>query len=794
MLVLAICGACYAYAVVHAIAAVFSLRGGISSNTRVELAELQAALCNADETTAGCGGGWIGETYQYAMRRGILEADAWSAMVAGLAAQQCPRNAVEAELAKLLHEATRATARVKQIQGWEQAPRADFPVTQIVSNQPAVAIVHAPGDWATYDGTGVYAGACSSDQRRANHAVLIVGYTVTPERRGDLVQQSYCSAMDLVASSGGAGRTVWQIAEHYNVPINDFLRINTHIPPDPDTLLDVNTAFYVPPCTRNAPKPPLPTLDCGTTYHVSYQPATDTATSAYDEGGAEGRRLREAHAVELQQERQARMEVKEGADVVFVAGLAADGGPADTQIWYMIQASQAGTESVQQVKWASDEALQRLTYLNLEGTSIAAVTCPPGQYVTGFKGTAFVGLPWLPGCVWDALMRPGFNREDIRSRLAWAAAGSGYLTARTLICSDGETEVDLDLQLSGMRQRGPDNTRSDTRYVDWRDIDCPGGFDAVRMRSGAPYYSAYPDLFFRCRGTGEWTSYTGGVGIAGRTGGDGTGAAAPPDGAIPPVDPAFVEAVNATCRRTDLRKVWGLLPPTPQQQAALGLDEAIVSGPDFAPLRSRDHVRLFADVELEKLPGAADCPEGQESVSLLGLRCSDGSSSAAGRVLTVGDPAGIAGEGLGGYNMEHRCPDGFDAMQVRGERYGITLRELLAANPEVDPSRGLAAYDNTTLQVPQRCAGTAVQPPVSTIAAVCNRRWPLPNTTVTGMETCGNIAQTHGLGLSLPHLFFIFVALPFPISSNAIGKLRAALACSAKPCPNLPRPSRSSWR
>ncbi len=52
---------------------------------------------------------------------------------------------------------------------------------------------------------------------------------VTPERRGDLVQEGYCSGVDLVASSGGAGRTVRQLAEHYNVPINDFLRINTHI-------------------------------------------------------------------------------------------------------------------------------------------------------------------------------------------------------------------------------------------------------------------------------------------------------------------------------------------------------------------------------------------------------------------------------------------------------------------------------------------------------------------------------------------------------------------------------------
>ncbi|KAG2428314.1 hypothetical protein HXX76_010462 [Chlamydomonas incerta] len=348
------CGACYAYAVVHAIAAIFSLRGGISS-ARVDLAELQAALCNADKTTAGCSSGWIGETYQYAMKRGILEADAWSAMMAGVATQQCPRDAVEAELAKLLDAATRATARAKQILGWERAPPSEHSVTQIVSNQPAVAVVHAPEDWKTYDdGTGVYVGACSSDPRRANHAVLIVGYTetewivqnswgtrwgtggymrlprdpdsalgrnpcgllnhvtypvldqVTPERRGDLVQEGYCSGVDLVASSGGAGRTVRQLAEHYNVPINDFLRINTHITADPDALLDVNTAFYVPPCTRNVPKPPVPTLDCGTTYHVSYQPATGTATSAYDQSGAAGRRLREAHAAELQQE-QARM-------------------------------------------------------------------------------------------------------------------------------------------------------------------------------------------------------------------------------------------------------------------------------------------------------------------------------------------------------------------------------------------------------------------------------------------------------------------------------------------------------
>ncbi|KAG2428015.1 hypothetical protein HXX76_012001 [Chlamydomonas incerta] len=290
------------------------------------------------------------------MKSGILEADAWSVMVAGVAAQQCPRDAVDIELAKLLDEATRQTARAKQVLGWETAFPAspEHAVTQIVSNQPAVAIVHAPDDWNTYDGRSLYVGSCSSKPSMANHAVLIVGYTekewivqnswgpawgdggamrlprgkystslnpcgllnrvtypvldeVTPERRGDLVQEGYCSGVDLVASSGGAGRTVRQIAQHFNVAINDFMRINTHISADPDAELDVNTAFYVPPCTRNVPKPPVPSAECGTTYHVSYQPATGTATSAYDQGGAAGRRLREVHAEQQAQARRRRL-------------------------------------------------------------------------------------------------------------------------------------------------------------------------------------------------------------------------------------------------------------------------------------------------------------------------------------------------------------------------------------------------------------------------------------------------------------------------------------------------------
>ncbi|KAG2433968.1 hypothetical protein HYH02_012430 [Chlamydomonas schloesseri] len=80
-------------------------------------------------------------------------------------------------------------------------------------------------------------------------------------------------------------------------------------------------------------------------------------------------------------------------------------------------------------------------------------------------------------------------------------------------------------------------------------------------------------------------------------------------------------------------------------------------------------------------------------------------------------------------------------------RYGITLRELLAANPAINGSLGLVTYNGSVLQVPQRCAATAVQPPVTTIAATCPRRWPGANVTVTGVETCGSIAVSNGLSL-----------------------------------------------
>ncbi|KAG2433160.1 hypothetical protein HYH02_012704 [Chlamydomonas schloesseri] len=90
---------------------------------------------------------------------------------------------------------------------------------------------------------------------------------------------------------------------------------------------------------------------------------------------------------------------------------------------------------------------------------------------------------------------------------------------------------------------------------------------------------------------------------------------------------------------------------------------------------------------------------------------------------------------------------------ARARRYGITLGDLWAANPQLDPTTRpqLAAYNGTELIIPQMCGRPSVQPPVSTISAACTRFWPPPNTTVTGTETCGTVARSF-LSNDLPYL------------------------------------------
>ncbi|KAG2431909.1 hypothetical protein HXX76_009400 [Chlamydomonas incerta] len=681
-------------------------------------------------------------------------------------------------------------------------------------------------------------------------------------------------------------------------------------------------------------------------------------------------------------------------------------------------------ESVQRIRIDPEAAALAAgaEVINGYAAPTVAATCPAGSFVVGFNGTAFAGLPMLPQCLWDALAtRSGFDRKGVLNRLAWTAATrSSVITARALLCSDGSAvPLDMEAEEGGLLQMhlASITADGDGRYVAWSEALCPEGYDLARVRqadasSEASYGFASPDLFFRCRGTGEWTSYTGGIGVAGREGVD----AAPPDGydMFAPVDPAFAAAVNESCGSLDVRALSGVK-PTPDQRASLGLGRMLAAGGGgFPSRRSRDHLQLFArGAQLERMPGGAECPPGKvlagcvvtrwpmptwgsreapaglspvaafqssehlpfssfrstvqlraavcrdasaagavnavptmlaaqlahpdpppapnggsylgsmfppeseaeattsppegsvqilrevrcpdntyvtsvfsagdrNSVSLLGLRCSDGSSSSVGRFAQ----SSVSAEGSSGYSMERQCPDGFNALQVRGEelaqqsafglstfllrcdstdglyggggvlagtaagggawaqvgypfvvrgvgpgsgagrsftgseaafmrgsevacgqdangspqfvssmmveayelpdtaggggrsgraptvlravhvycaakpppsadasfydialRYGITLRDLMAANPAVNTSRGLSDYHGTTLEVPQRCSTTAVQPPVTTIAAVCTRRWPPANATVTGAETCGVLAISYRLSL-----------------------------------------------
>ncbi|KAG2438894.1 hypothetical protein HYH02_010690 [Chlamydomonas schloesseri] len=76
-------------------------------------------------------------------------------------------------------------------------------------------------------------------------------------------------------------------------------------------------------------------------------------------------------------------------------------------------------------------------------------------------------------------------------------------------------------------------------------------------------------------------------------------------------------------------------------------------------------------------------------------------------------------------------------------KYGITLADLFGANPQVNSSLPLAAYNDTVLHIPQMCGGIAVSPPVTTIASTCSVFWPIDNGTRTGAETCGTVALQH---------------------------------------------------
>ncbi|KAG2433710.1 hypothetical protein HXX76_008078 [Chlamydomonas incerta] len=195
-----------------------------------------------------------------------------------------------------------------RITAWESVPPNELSVMQAVANQPVVALVHASPEWYNYDGNGYFMGACSNYPTMANHAVLIVGYTSTAwilrnswgtgwgdggymqlprarggndtnkcgvlngvsypvidglpgEKRGDLVSAGFCQSMHkLELADVQAGITARQLAARHSAALDEFTRVNSHLPANPDVAItETFVNYYLPPCSRIPPEPPVPT-------------------------------------------------------------------------------------------------------------------------------------------------------------------------------------------------------------------------------------------------------------------------------------------------------------------------------------------------------------------------------------------------------------------------------------------------------------------------------------------------------------------------------------------------------
>ncbi|KAG2423517.1 hypothetical protein HXX76_015265 [Chlamydomonas incerta] len=354
------CGTCYVHAVVHGVEALTAIKNGSATPANTSAAVLpedQVIRCGgAAVAAAACEGGWVGESYIYAAITGLLSSPDWGAALAdptlnnGGDGQQCPFRppsllppADDSGAAPLsLPEYFRR--RGIRIYGWETVPATEGALLQALSNQPVVALVHASRDWFSYRG-GLFAGGCSSAPSSANHAVLVVGYTAaawvvknswgtgwgdggymyltrggrrgnpcgllnmatypvmeqTPAaRRGELLQEGFCSGLLSVDAAGAAaGVTLRQLAEQQKVPVEEMVRVNTHLK-NADLPLESGTRYYLPPCSRNTPPPPVPTVECGTLYRVSLVGSPNSSTGVvsrnlFAESGAHGRRLQREH-------------------------------------------------------------------------------------------------------------------------------------------------------------------------------------------------------------------------------------------------------------------------------------------------------------------------------------------------------------------------------------------------------------------------------------------------------------------------------------------------------------------
>ncbi|KAG2426519.1 hypothetical protein HXX76_011746 [Chlamydomonas incerta] len=313
------CPACFAFAGIHSIEALLSIKRGASGAGAVELEEMQAMLCAAQELAAAtCNstqGGWVDDVYRYAMRANLLPRQDWLRLSGysdstPLEAQTCAALSQQPPPPPPSPPAVDRAARplINRIAGWEDVPQSAPALRKVLANQPVVALVHASADWYAVNAThDEFNGTCSHQLGDANHAVVIVGYT--PEHwiiknswgtkwgKGGfmrlkrvlngtnnpcgllnaltypVIDGAFCAKVVKVSNNATSLRS---LAEDYstkdrNITADDIFRVNSHLPQglnasDP---IQQGTNVYIPPCSRGAPKPPKPEAACGTTYQIN---------------------------------------------------------------------------------------------------------------------------------------------------------------------------------------------------------------------------------------------------------------------------------------------------------------------------------------------------------------------------------------------------------------------------------------------------------------------------------------------------------------------------------------------
>eukprot|EP00198_Chlamydomonas_reinhardtii_P009222 XP_001698559.1 predicted protein [Chlamydomonas reinhardtii] len=325
-----------------------------------------AVVCAQDGN--GCKGGWVGQAYRYAATSGLVPKAAWAEMTgnAYVESQYCPSRRLADYIRKVDVADPAAVASggsssgsgttTAKIAGWETAPRTAMALMKVLANQPAVALVHAAPDWSDYRG-GMYRGDCSAAADDANHAVVVVGYTadawivknswgagwgaggfmllprtgnstnkcgvlnsvtypvldkVSPERRGELLRQGFCRAAGKVSLADVAAGNVSlaALAVRFGVPLNEMIRVNSHVQVGVDTPLELMTNYYIPPCTKEVPPQPVPKASCGTTYRIDAVADSDSDAvvrmlNAFEGAGEAGRAAQAQHAEQLRMRQRA---------------------------------------------------------------------------------------------------------------------------------------------------------------------------------------------------------------------------------------------------------------------------------------------------------------------------------------------------------------------------------------------------------------------------------------------------------------------------------------------------------